>query len=66
MQNAVSDAYVLATAARGSGTSCTPAWGTERRVLGSWAVTKFSEEILKWAGTHKVLEEQVSVYGNFR
>ena len=41
-------------------------WGAERRVLGARAPTKFSEEILQWAGTHKVLAEKVSGYGNFR
>ena len=35
------------------------AWGAERRVLGARAPTKFSEEILQWVGTHKVLPEKV-------
>ena len=38
----------------------------ERRVLGARAPTKFSEEILQWVGTHKVLAENVSGYGNFK
>ena len=42
------------------------AWGAERRVLGARAPTKFSEEILQWAGTHKVLAEKVRGNGNFR
>ena len=42
------------------------AWGAERRVLGARAPTKFSEEYLQWAGTHKVLEEKVRGNGNFR
>ena len=41
-------------------------WGAERRVLGARAPTKFSEEILQWAGTHKVLAENVRGNGNFR
>ena len=41
-------------------------WGAERRVLGARAPTKFSKEILQWAGTHKVLAVKVSGYGNFR
>ena len=41
-------------------------WGAERRVLGARAPTKFSEEILQWAGTHKVLAEKVRGNGNFR
>ena len=43
-----------------------PSWGAERRVLGARAPTKFSEEILQWAGTHKVLAEKVRGNGNFR
>ena len=40
--------------------------GAERRVLGARATTKFSEENLQWAGTHKVLAEKVRGNGNFR
>ena len=29
-------------------------WGAEGRVLGARTPTKISEEILQWAGTHKV------------
>ena len=41
------------------------AWGAACRVLGARAPTKIPEEILQWAGTHKVLAEKVSGYGNF-
>ena len=60
----------------GYGSACVPnkfavliwwlSWGAERRVLGARAPTKVSEEILQWAGTHKVLAEKVRGNGNFR
>ena len=36
------------------------AWGAEGRVLGARALTKISEEILQWAGTHKVSAGKLS------
>ena len=61
------DMYILylklAEGRRGDNARLLP-WGAER--LGARAPTKFSEEILQWAGTHKVLAEKVRGNGNFR